>query len=85
MDLIDKYLPEGIKKRDYKREYSIFHKKPEQKKRRAGRNAARRIMAKDGKVCKNDGKDVNHKDHDTLNNRPSNIEVMDKSKNRSMK
>lgn len=30
--------------RNYKAEYENYHSKPEQKKRRAGRNTARRIM-----------------------------------------
>lgn len=50
------------KKRDYKKEYREYHSKPEQKKRRAGRNAARRKMEKAGKVRKGDGKDVDHRD-----------------------
>ena len=32
------------KKRDYKKEYRDYHSKPEQKKNRAARNAARREM-----------------------------------------
>lgn len=47
--------------RDYKKEYREYHAKPAQKKRRAARNKARRIMAKEGKVRKGDGKDVAHK------------------------
>lgn len=46
--------------RDYKKEYREFHGKPEQKKRRAQRNAARAKAAKDGKVKKGDGKEVDH-------------------------
>ena len=30
--------------RDYKQEYRTYHAKPEQKKRRVGRNKARRLM-----------------------------------------
>ena len=58
----------------------------EQKKRRAQRNAARRQMEKEGKVRKGDGKDVDHKNHKArgkLNNSRSNLQVMDKSKNRA--
>lgn len=47
--------------RNYKSEYANYHSKPEQKKKRAQRNKARREMEKAGKVRKGDGKDVNHK------------------------
>lgn len=49
------------RERDYKAEYKNYHAKPEQKKNRAQRNAARDIMEKAGKVHKGDGKDVAHK------------------------
>ncbi len=49
------------KKRNYKKEYRDYHSKPEQKKNRAKRNAARRKMtAKLGKSALR-GKDVDHK------------------------
>lgn len=48
------------KSRNYAKEYSEFHKKPEQKKRRALRNKARRKAMKSGRVRKGDGKDVHH-------------------------
>ena len=63
-----------------------YNSSPEQKKRRAQRNAARRLMEKEGKVRKGDGKDVDHKSHKArgnLNNSKSNLRVMDKSKNRA--
>lgn len=60
-----------------------YNAKPEQKKRRAQRNAARRKMEKAGKVRKGDGKDVAHKDNNTANNSYSNLAVQSKSKNRS--
>lgn len=69
--------------RDYKREYETYHSKPEQKKRRAGRNAARRKMSAAGKVRKGDGKDVDHKDRNPKNNSKGNLRVQSKSKNRS--
>jgi hypothetical protein len=55
----------------------------EQKTRRAQRNAARAKMEKAGKVRKGDGKDVDHKDMNTAHNGTSNLQVMDKSKNRA--
>jgi hypothetical protein len=47
--------------RDYKKEYREYHAKPEQKKRRADRNAARRKAVRSGSVRKGDGKEVDHK------------------------
>ncbi|MBM4230257.1 MAG: HNH endonuclease [Gammaproteobacteria bacterium] len=69
--------------RDYREEYDSFHGTAEQKKRRAARNKARRHLERDGRVSKGDGKDVDHKDHNPLNNSSSNIRVRDRSANRS--
>jgi len=68
--------------RDYKKEYREYHGRPEQIKRRAGRVKARRIMEKDGKVRKGDGKDVDHKDRNPRNNSKKNLRVTSKKKNR---
>lgn len=46
--------------RDYRKEYDEYHGTPEQKKRRAQRNAARAKAAKEGKVSKGDGREVDH-------------------------
>jgi len=70
--------------RDYKKEYAEYHSRPEQKKNRAARNAARREMEERGLVRKGDGKDVDHKkplDRGGSND-PSNWRVLPKSKNR---
>jgi hypothetical protein len=48
------------KRRDYKKEYREYHALPEQKKRRADRNAARRKAMKEGRVRKGDGKELDH-------------------------
>lgn len=48
------------RKRDYRKEYDEYHAKPEQKKRRADRNAARRKAEREGRVRKGDGKEVDH-------------------------
>lgn len=48
------------KRRNYRKEYDEYHAKPEQKKRRAQRNAARKKAEKAGKVKKGDGKEVHH-------------------------
>lgn len=71
------------KKRNYASEYKNYHSKPEQKKKRAKRNAARSTMKKAGKVSKGDGKDVVHKDGNPKNNKKSNLGVQSKSNNRS--
>lgn len=71
--------------RDYKREYEQYHSKPEQKKRRAGRNRARRIMTLLKRVKKGDGKDVHHKDGNPTNNSKKNLRVESKKTNRSRK
>jgi hypothetical protein len=48
------------RKRDYDKEYRDYHGTDEQIKRRAQRNAARAKAAKDGKVSKGDGREVDH-------------------------
>lgn len=60
-----------------------YNAKPEQKKRRAKRNAARREMIKAGKASKGDGKDVMHKDGNPNNNSRSNLKMGSKKENRS--
>lgn len=69
--------------RDYKKEYANYQGKPEQIKRRASRNAARRLLEKEGKVRKGDGKDVNHRNGNPTSNKRSNLQVQTKSANRS--
>ena len=71
--------------RNYRKEYDSYHGKPKQKKRRAGRNAARSKMSEAGKVKKGDGKDVHHKDKNPMNNKKNNLKVVSKSKNRSVR
>lgn len=70
--------------RNYRKEYLDYQGKPSQIKRRAGRNAARRKMEKAGRVHKGDGKDVDHRNHNTLNNSPGNLRVMSAHRNRSL-
>ena len=68
--------------RNYKSEYKNYHSKPEQKKDRAGRNGARRIMKKKyGNSIL--GKDIDHKDRNPRNNSKSNLRIRSKSANRS--
>lgn len=75
-DIKKNVKPESLRKREY-------NATEEQKTRRAQRNAARAKMAKAGKVRKGDGKDVDHKNMNTADNSHSNLQVMDKSKNRA--
>ena len=68
--------------RNYKSEYNNYHSKPEQKKDRAGRNGARRIMKKKlGSSIL--GRDIDHKDRNPRNNSTGNLRVQSKSYNRS--
>jgi len=69
--------------RNYKLEYANFHSRPEEKKRRAERNQARKLMEKRGLVKKGDNKDVDHRDRNTGNNSPSNLRVSSRKDNRS--
>ena len=64
-----KTFKEHIIERNYKGEYKNYHSRDEQKKRRAGRNKARRMLKN---VKGIEGKDVHHKDNNPLNNDKSN-------------
>jgi hypothetical protein len=72
-----------VEKRDYRKEYDDYHGQPDQVKRRAARNKARRFLEKEGRVHKGDGKDVDHKNGNPLDNSSANIRVRDRSANRS--
>ena len=65
--------------RDYKKEYANYHSSPEQIKRRAKRNEARRML-KNRKGIK--GKDVHHKDNNPMNNDKSNLSIVSQNYNR---
>ena len=68
--------------RNYKSEYKNYPSKPKQKKNRAGRNTARRIMKKKlGSSIL--GRDIDHKDRNPRNNSKTNLRVRSKSSNRS--
>jgi len=71
--------------RNYTREYATYHSKPAQKENRASRNAARRSLMSAGRVRKGDGKDVDHANGNPRDNRPSNLSVMSRNRNRSKK
>jgi hypothetical protein len=70
-------------KRDYKKEYSNYQGKADQKKKRASRGRARYKMMKKGKVRLGDGLDVIHKSGNPLQNDSKNLGVQSKSENRS--
>jgi hypothetical protein len=70
------------------RDYSYdkkYESSPEQIRRRASRNAARRrLIASRGKAALR-GKDVDHRNQNPLDNRSSNLRVESKKKNRGRK
>lgn len=74
-------------RRNYRKEYDNYQGKPEQIKKRSMRNKARKMLEKEGKVSKGDGKDVAHKKPLAKggSNERSNLKVSSKSKNRSFK
>ena len=63
--------------RNYRKEYDNYHSKPEQKIRRAARNAAR-ARFKDA----DPNKDVHHKDNNPLNNDRNNLSLVTQHYNR---
>ena len=66
--------------RDYKKEYESYHSKPEQIKRRAKRNEARRSLKNSKKLTAD--KDVHHKDNNPMNNDKSNLSIVSQNYNR---
>ena len=71
------YLHQKMSMRNYRKEYDNYHSRPEQKLRRAARNAARKSM----KDVPED-KDVHHKDNNPLNNDKKNLSVVTQNYNR---
>jgi len=74
------------RKRDYKKEYKDYQGTPQQLKRRAERNAARKKLEKQGRVHKGDGNDVDHINRNMggrLSNSSGNLRVQPRSVNRS--
>jgi hypothetical protein len=63
--------------RNYRKEYDNYHSRPEQKIRRAARNAARKLFADAAP-----DKDVHHKDNNPLNNDKKNLSLVTQHYNR---
>lgn len=74
--------PSGRKYSAYDREYQA---RPEQVRKRVLRNAARRLMIKKHGKAALKGKDVDHVNGTKAGNKPSNLRIISKSKNRSKK
>mgnify|MGYP003119325534 FL=1 len=71
--------------RNYKKEYANYQGRPDQKKKRAMRNKARRIAERSGRVTKGSGFDIHHRDGNPMNSDPNNLVVVHQSTNRSFK
>lgn len=69
------------RKLEYQKAYNA---RPEEKKKRAANNAARREALREGRVVKGDGKDVAHKTslRNGGGNGKANVKVQDRSTNR---
>lgn len=71
--------------RNYRKEYDNYQGTTAQKRRRAARNKARRLMIRKGKAKKGDGKDIAHKDNNPFNSALKNLTSQLRGKNRSFK
>ena len=71
--------------RNYRKEYDNYQGTTAQKRRRAQRNKARRLMIRKGKAKKGDGKDIAHKDNNPFNSALKNLTSQLRGKNRSFK
>lgn len=63
-------------------DYDKYHASPRMKAERASRNQARREAEREGKVRKGDGKHVDHKDGNPMNNGKANKRVISGKANR---
>jgi hypothetical protein len=69
--------------RNYDKEYRDYQGTPEQIRRRARRNAARRLMIKKFGKKRLRGKDIDHIDSNPMNNKYSNLRITSRRFNRS--
>lgn len=63
-------------------EYRLYHASERMKKERALRNRNRRQALASGRVKKNDGTHIDHRDGNVRNNSPSNLRVISAKANR---
>ncbi len=66
-------------KRNYRAEYAA--ETPKRRQTRASRNRARYRLAKVGRVAKGDGKDVDHKNNNAMDNSVGNLRVLSRGSN----
>jgi hypothetical protein len=71
------------RKRNYRREYDQYHGRPEQKKERASRNAARALMIRKYGRAALENQDIDHRDGNPRNNDVRNLQITTKKYNRS--
>ena len=69
--------------RNYKKEYKQYSGKPKQIKERASRNKARKTMIDKYGFSKCQNKDIDHIDHNPLNNKISNLRIRSIHSNRA--
>ena len=71
------------KPRDYAKEYRDYQGTPEQLHNQSMRHKARRLMIKKYGKAAVKGKDIDHRNGNPRDNRPGNLTIMSKSKNRA--
>ena len=81
--MVPNCVPKNNEERDYRKEYDNYQGNQNQIDKRSSRNKARRKLESQGRVRMGDGKDVDHKDRNPLNNGDKNLRVKSKSSNRS--
>ncbi len=67
---------------EQRKHYKEYQSRPDQIKKRTARNKARRMMEREGKVSKGDGRDVDHKNSNPLDNSKGNLKVVSRKANR---
>lgn len=83
-----------MKKRNYRKGYDSYYgkrgintkrtaKQELRRREKSGMNKARRFLKKKYGAAALRGKDVHHKNHNQLDNRPENLQIMSIHKNRS--
>ena len=73
----------AAEKQAHRKAQAKYQKKPSEVEKRENRNQARYQMEKQGKVHKHDGKDVEHRDGNAMNNDPMNWKAGTRHHNRS--